>query len=99
MNKIKTHLFDVVTHLTTNKEIAAYLELILEDNNGKLLAATLGDIVRIRGITQLAKDTGLSCESLYKELSGEIALSADTLLKMIYGLGFKISLQPQVSTP
>ncbi len=55
------------------------------------LAAALGDIARARGMAQLAKDTGLSRESLYKSLSGERASSSDTLFKVMRALGFKLT--------
>ena len=59
------------------------------------VAAALGDVARARGMTQLARDTGLSRESLYKSLSGERAPSSDTLFKVIRAMGFKLSLQAQ----
>ena len=57
--------------------------------------AALGDVARARGMTQLARDTGLSRESLYKSRSGERAPSSDTLFKVIRAMGFKLSLQAQ----
>ena len=71
---------------------------VLEDGDPTELAAALGDIARTRGMTQLAKDTGLSRESLYKSLSGERAPSSDTLFKVIRALGFKLTLQPVTPT-
>ena len=56
-------------------------------------AAALGDIARARGMTQLARDTGLSRESLYKSLSGERAPSTDTLFKVMKALGFELKVQ------
>lgn len=62
---------------------------MLEDGDPALLAAALGDIAKARGMTQLARDTGLSRESL----SGERAPSSDTLFKVIHALGFKLTLK------
>jgi len=70
----------------------------MEDGDPALLAAALGDIARARGMTQLARDTGLSRESLYKSLSGERAPSSDTLFKVIHAMGFKLTVEP-LTTP
>ena len=64
---------------------------MLEDNDPALLAAALGDIARARGMSELAKATGLSRESLYKSLSGERVPSTETLLKVIHALGLRLS--------
>jgi len=86
--------FDITEHLDSAEAMAAYLTVVLEDNDPALLAAALGDIARARGMTQLAKDTGLSRESLYKGLSGERIPSAETLLKVLSALGLKLTAAP-----
>ncbi|MBS7350769.1 MAG: putative addiction module antidote protein [Comamonas sp.] len=91
---IKTRPFDMANYLRSEEEIAEYLRQVLEDNDPAELAAALGHVARARGMTQLAKDTGLSRESLYKSLSGERAPSSDTLFKVIRAMGFKLSLNP-----
>ena len=98
MSKIKTRPFDMANHLRDEDEVAEYLRQVLEDGDPCELAAALGDIARARGMTQLARDTGLSRESLYKSLSGERAPSSDTLFKVIRAMGFKLSLQPVAQT-
>jgi len=94
MSKIKTRQFDVSNYLNDEEDIAAYLQVAIEDGDPALLAAALGDIARARGMTQLARDTGLSRESLYKSLSGERAPSSDTLFKVIRAMGFKLKVEP-----
>ena len=94
MSKIKTRPFDMANYLGNEEEVAEYLRQVLEDGDPVELAAALGDIARARGMTQLARDTGLSRESLYKSLSGERAPSSDTLFKVIHAMGFKLSLLP-----
>ena len=94
MSKIKTRPFDMANCLHDEAEVAEYLRQVLEDGDPSELAAALGDIARARGMTQLARDTGLSRESLYKSLSGERAPSSDTLFKVIRAMGFKLSLEP-----
>jgi len=86
--------FDVTRLLQSEQDIAEYLHLVLEDGDAALLAATLGDIARARGMTQLAHATGLSRASLYKSLSGERAPRSDTLLKIIRALGYRLRLEP-----
>lgn len=94
MRKIKTRPFDMANYLQDEDEVTAYLQAVMEDGDPALLAAALGDIARARGMTQLAKDTGLSRESLYKSLSGERAPSSDTLFKVMRAMGFKLTVVP-----
>ena len=94
MSRTQTRPFDMANHLASEEEIAEYLRQVLEDGDPAELAGALGDIARARGMTQLARDTGLSRESLYKSLSGERAPSSDTLLKVIRALGFNLTIEP-----
>ncbi len=86
--------FDITEHLDSDEAIAEYLTVVLEDNDPALLAAALGDIARARGMSQLAKDTGLSRESLYKGLSGGRIPSTETLFKVMGALGLKLTATP-----
>ncbi len=100
MSSIKTRPFDPVQYLASEEAMAEYLQAVMEDGDTALLAAALGDIARARGMTQLARDTGLSRESLYKSLSGDRSPSSDTLLKVMKALGFKLTVQPMTpATP
>ena len=94
MNKIKTRPFDMANYLGDEEDVTEYLRQVLEDGDPALLAAALGDIAKARGMSHLARDTGLSRESLYKSLSGERAPSSDTLFKVLHAMGFKLSLAP-----
>ena len=67
--KIKTRPWDVAEHLATEEDMAAYLEAALEDGAPALVAATLGDIARAKGMSEIARETGLGRKSLYKALS------------------------------
>ena len=74
MRKTKTTRYDVAEHLRTPEEMAAYLESVLDESNGDAsrVAKAIGDIARARGMSdEVARDSGLSRESLYKALSGE----------------------------
>jgi probable addiction module antidote protein len=94
MSKIKTRPFDIANYLASEADMVEYLRQVVDDNDPAELARALGAIARARGMAQLAKDTGLSRESLYKSLSGERAPSSDTLFKVIKALGFKLTVEP-----
>ena len=91
--KTTTTPYDVAEHLRTPEEMAAYLEACIEEADGDaaFIAKALGDIARAQGMTQVARDSGLSRESLYKALSGERSPSFDTILKVVSALGLKLS--------
>jgi probable addiction module antidote protein len=91
--KTPTSPYDVAEHLRTAEEMAAYLEACIEEADGDaaFIAKALGDIARAQGMTQVARDSGLSRESLYKALSGERSPSFDTILKVVSALGLKLS--------
>ena len=95
MSKTKTTRYDVAEHLRTPEEMAAYLEACLEEANGDaaFIAKALGDIARAKGMAQVARDAGLSRESLYKALSGERSPGFDTILKVMTALGIKFHAQ------
>jgi probable addiction module antidote protein len=92
MSKTMTTRYDVAEHLRTPEEMAAYLEACLEEANGdaSFIAKALGDIARAKGMAQVAKEAGLSRESLYKALSGERSPDSDTILKVVGALGLKL---------
>jgi probable addiction module antidote protein len=94
MAKTKTTLWDPAQHLNSEDEITAYLEAALEDGDPSLIAAALGDIARARGMTQLARETGLGRESLYKALSPEGNPSFATISKVINALGLRLHASP-----
>jgi probable addiction module antidote protein len=91
--KDTTSPYDVAEHLRTPEEMAAYLEACIEEADGDVafIAKALGDIARAQGMTQVARDSGLSRESLYKALSGERSPSFDTILKVVSALGLKLN--------
>jgi probable addiction module antidote protein len=92
MTKTVTSRYDVAEHLRTPEEMAAYLEACLEEADGDaaFIAKALGDIARAKGMSQVARDAGLSRESLYKALSGDRSPGFDTILKVIGALGLKL---------
>ena len=93
MMETKTAPYDVAEFLETPEEMAAYLEACIQEANGDaaFIAKALGDIARAKGMTLIAREAGLSRESLYKALSGDRSPSFDTILKVISALGLQLS--------
>src|SRR5207244_564646 len=96
MKKTITSRYDVAEHLRTPQEMAAYLEASIEEADGDaaFIAKALGDIARAKGMSEVARDAGLSRESLYKALSGERSPGFDTILKVIGALGLRLHAKP-----
>ena len=90
MAKTKTRKWDAAEHLKTDADRAAYLEAALEDGDPSLVAAALGDIARARGMSGIAKQTGLGRESLYKSLSPDGNPEIATVLKVLKALGLRL---------
>lgn len=92
MAKTKTSRYDVTEHLRTPEEMAAYLEACIEESDGDaaFIARALGNIARAKGMAQVARDAGLSRESLYKALSGDRSPGFDTILKVVGALGIRL---------
>jgi len=90
--KTKTTPYDVAEHLRTPAEMAAYLDAWFEEapDDAAGIAKALGDIARAKGMTQVAKDAGLSRESLYRALSADGNPSFATILKVARALGVKL---------
>lgn len=97
---IKLKKWDTAEHLKTEEDISEYFSACLEEagDDAAFIAHALGVIARARGMTQLARDTGLGRESLYKALSGEGNPSFSTILKVIKALGLKIGAVPTSNT-
>ena len=94
MAKTKTVPWDPAEHLETEADMAAYLEAALGEGDPALVAAALGDIARAKGMTQLARETGLGRESLYKALSPSGNPEFATVMKVVAALGLKLHATP-----
>ncbi|HOM14670.1 MAG TPA: putative addiction module antidote protein [Rubrivivax sp.] len=94
--KMKTSSYDVAEHLRTPEEMAAYLDAWLEEAPDDVsgIARALGDIARAKGMSQVAKEAGLSRESLYRALSEGGNPSFATVLKVARALGVRLHAQP-----
>ena len=97
--KTKATAYDVAEHLRTPEEMAAYLDAWFDEapEDAAGIARALGDIARAKGMSQVAKDAGLSRESLYRALSAEGNPSFATVLKVAKALGVRLHAQAAVS--
>jgi probable addiction module antidote protein len=86
--------FDAARYLTDDEAVAEYVNAVLETGDTDLLLVALGDIARARGISQLAKDSGVGRESLYKALAPGAKPRFDTVLKVARALGVKLTARP-----
>lgn len=92
-HKLETLPWDAAEHLETNEDMIAYLDAALEDGDPGLIVAVLGDIARAKGMTQIARRTGLGRESLYKALSPTGNPEFATILKVVRALGLQFHVQ------
>ncbi len=95
---INTTRWDSAEHLKTEEDIQLYLEACLEEaeDDPALIVHAFGVIARAKNMSQLARDTGLSREGLYKALSPGENPTFDTVAKVAKALGFKLTVQPMV---
>ncbi len=91
--KVKTTTWDAAEHLKTEKDVAAYLEAAIEDGDPVVISAAIGDIARAKGMSQIARETGLGRESLYKALSPGGNPEFATILKVVRALGLKFHVE------
>lgn len=88
--------YDTADYLKTEEHIAHYMESVMEEggDDANFIAHALGDIARARNMSQLARDTGLTREGLYKALSGDGNPSLATVLKVAHALGLQMHFEP-----
>ena len=86
--------FDAAEYLNSEEDIAAYLTTVIEENDPALLAASLGDIARARGMSQVAKDAGIAREALYKALRPGSEPRFETISRVCAALGVRLVAQP-----
>jgi len=92
MDTLKLRTWDAVEYLKTEEDMALYFDAAMQEagDDAAFIAKVLGDIARAKGMSQLARDTGLGRESLYKALSGEGNPSFSTVLKVVNALGLQL---------
>lgn len=90
----KATSWDAADYLETEADIAAYLNAAFEDGDTSVIAAALGDVARAKGMTQLAKETGITRDGLYKALSPTGNPSFDTVQKILRAFGLRLDVSP-----
>ena len=78
--------------------MAAYLEAALEEGDASLFSSALGDIARVKGMSQLARETGLGRERLYKALSPSGNPEFSTILRVVSALGLQLHATPLIKS-
>lgn len=91
---LETRPFDPATFLDSEEGMAAYMTEALETGDAAFIADALGVIARARGMAQVARDAGLSRESLYRALSPEGNPELSTVLRVVQALGLRLSASP-----
>lgn len=94
MAKTKTKLYDAAEYLETEEDMAAYLQAAFDEGEPALVIHALGNIARARGMSQIARQTGLRRESLYKALSPEGNPEFATVMKVVRALGIELHAEP-----
>ncbi|MEZ5535171.1 MAG: putative addiction module antidote protein [Thiolinea sp.] len=95
MSKVKLKKWDVTEHLSTPEDMQFYLDACMEEGDPVLIAAALGDIARALGMSQLAAETGLAREALYRSLSERGNPEFATILKVVDALGLRLQVAPK----
>ncbi len=88
---LETTTWDPIDNLDSPEAERAYLEAAFEDGDPSLIAAVIGDIARARGMTQIAKDAGLTRDALYKAFRSDGNPTLETLTSVLKALGLKLA--------
>ena len=88
---MQTRPFDIAEHLDSTEMVAAYLEECLQDDDPRVFLVALGDVARARGMTDIARLTGLGRQSLYKAFNGQAEPRFDTVIKVLKSLDIKLA--------
>lgn len=88
--------FDITELMDTDEDIAAYLAIVLEENDPAEFVRALGDVARAKGMTEIAKASGLSRESLYKALQPTSKVRFETVMRVCRAMGLRLTTQTEV---
>jgi len=90
--------FDASSYIDGDEAAIAFLADAMETNDATFIASAIGDVARAKGMTAIAKETGMSRESLYRALSGDGNPQLSTVLKVLEAMGLKLSVEPVSKT-
>jgi probable addiction module antidote protein len=94
---LKVFPFDPARHLQTEEDILYYLEAAMEGNDPKHIAGALGDVARSKGMTDIARKTGLGRQALYNALSKDGNPTLETLTSVLTALGLELTVQKKAA--
>ena len=94
---LKVIPFDPANHLETEEDILYYLEAAMEGNDPKHIASALGDIARSKGMSDIARKTGLGRQALYTALSENGNPTLETLAAVLNALGLELTVRPRAA--
>jgi len=95
--KIKTRPYDSAEYLDTPEAIAEYLTDALEDDDPRFIAKAIGTAARARGMSEIAREAGVSRENLYRALSGNTKPEFDTIRRVLDALGVRLEVKPKAA--
>ena len=93
--KIRTRPYDSAHYLDTPEAIAAYLTEALETEDSSFIASALGTVARAKGMSGVARKTGLSRENLYRSLDGRTKPELETVIRVLGAVGLTLSANPK----
>jgi probable addiction module antidote protein len=94
---IETKKWDIAEHLDSDEKIALFLEAVFEEGDPALISAAIGEVARARGMSQVAKEAGLSRENLYRALSEGGNPEFATILKVMRAIGYDLTIVPHAA--
>lgn len=94
---LKTTPFDASEYIEDDEAALMFLEDAMETGDARHIASAIGDVARAKGMSAIAKETGMSRESLYRALSGDGNTQLSTVLKVLEAMGLKLTVHPKAS--
>lgn len=94
---VKISPFDPADFLASEEDVIAYLKVWMEDGSPQEIARAIGDVARSKGMSEIAKATGLGRQALYKALSDEGNPTLETLTAVLGALGLELTVQKKVA--
>lgn len=91
---LKTKPFKFASDVESKEDVALYLSIFLEENGVDGLTQALQYLAKAKGMSQIAKETGLNRQSLYRTLTAEGKPKFETIDKIVHALGFKLTIEP-----
>jgi probable addiction module antidote protein len=95
--KVKTYPYDSAEYLDTPEAIAEYLTEALEDGDPSFISKAIGTAARARGMSEVAREAGVSRENLYRALSGDTNPEFDTIRRVLDALGVRLEVKPKAA--